>query len=72
MILDQAFEQTRAPELAEVHAASYVKNSISVPSAAMEDSNFSEETQKHWLLPPPQRSQKCFFCLNEIIHELCV
>ena len=43
LTLDEAFEQARALELAEVQAASYMGNSISTPSAAMEDHNFSED-----------------------------
>ncbi|GFT61993.1 uncharacterized protein NPIL_264711, partial [Nephila pilipes] len=44
MTLDQAFEQTRTLESAEVHAASYMGSSFPVQSAAMKTDNFSEGT----------------------------
>ncbi|GFT44533.1 putative retrovirus-related pol polyprotein from transposon opus [Nephila pilipes] len=68
MTLDQAFEQARALELAEVHAAPYLENSASVPSAAMESHNFSEDD----ILPTSAasssslRSQKYFFSRNDV------
>ncbi|GFX40244.1 retrovirus-related Pol polyprotein from transposon opus [Trichonephila clavipes] len=44
MTLDQAFEQARTLESAEVHAASYKGSSFPVQSAAMKTEDFSEET----------------------------
>ncbi|GFS64928.1 putative retrovirus-related pol polyprotein from transposon opus [Trichonephila clavipes] len=44
MTLDQAFEQARTLESAEVHAASYMGSSFPVQSAAMKTEDFSEET----------------------------
>ena len=65
LTLDQAFEQARALELAEVHAASYMGNSISTPSAAMEDHNFPEDALPTSAGSSSSRSQKCFFCGND-------
>ncbi|GFT37457.1 retrovirus-related Pol polyprotein from transposon opus [Trichonephila clavipes] len=44
MTLDQAFEQARTLESAEVHAAFYMGSSFPVQSAAMKTEDFSEET----------------------------
>ncbi|GFS72388.1 uncharacterized protein TNCV_1827821 [Trichonephila clavipes] len=44
MTLDQAFEQARTLESAEVHAASNMGSSFSVQSAAMKTEDFSEQT----------------------------
>lgn len=42
MTLDRAFEQARVLEFVEMHAASYIGNSVAGPSFTMIDHNFSE------------------------------
>ncbi|GFT52189.1 uncharacterized protein NPIL_495871, partial [Nephila pilipes] len=66
MTLDQAFEQARTLESAEVHAASYMGNSFPVQSAAMKTDDFSEETLATSAASSSSRSQKCFFCGNDL------
>ncbi|GFV31464.1 putative retrovirus-related pol polyprotein from transposon opus [Trichonephila clavipes] len=65
MTLDQAFEQTRTLESAEVHAASYMGSSFPIQSAAMKTEDFSEETVAT-SAASSSRSQKCFFCGNDL------
>ncbi|GFY06678.1 putative retrovirus-related pol polyprotein from transposon opus [Trichonephila clavipes] len=65
MTLDQAFEQARSLETAEVHAASYMGSSFPVQSAAMNTEDFSEETVAT-SAASSSRSQKCFFCGNDL------
>ncbi|GFX05058.1 putative retrovirus-related pol polyprotein from transposon opus [Trichonephila clavipes] len=65
MTLDQAFEQARTLESAEVHAASYMGSSFPVQSAAMNTEDFSEETVAT-SVASSSRSQKCFFCGNDL------
>ncbi|GFY26591.1 hypothetical protein TNCV_2879211 [Trichonephila clavipes] len=60
MTLDQAFEQARTLESAEVHAASYMGSSFPVQSAAMKTEDFSEETvATSAASSSSSRSQKC-------------
>ncbi|GFW38255.1 retrovirus-related Pol polyprotein from transposon opus [Trichonephila clavipes] len=67
MTLDQAFEQARTLESAEVHAASYMGSSFPVQSAAMKTEDFSEETLATSAASSfSSRSQKCFFCGNDL------
>ncbi|GFU76137.1 hypothetical protein TNCV_1983921 [Trichonephila clavipes] len=68
MTLDQAFEQARTLESAEVHiAASYMGSSFPVQSAAMKTEDFSEETvATSAASSSSSRSQKCFFCGNDL------
>ncbi|GFT42720.1 retrovirus-related Pol polyprotein from transposon opus [Trichonephila clavipes] len=67
MTLDQAFEQARTLESAEVHAASYMGSSFPVQSAAMETEDFSEETvATSAASSSSSRSQKCFICGNDL------
>ncbi|GFU44215.1 putative isl2eu-2 adi [Trichonephila clavipes] len=66
MTLDQAFEQARTLESAEVHAASYMGSSFPVQSAAMKTEDFSEETVATSAASSSSRSQKCFFCGNDL------
>ncbi|GFV88288.1 putative retrovirus-related pol polyprotein from transposon opus [Trichonephila clavipes] len=68
MTLDQAFEQARTLESAEVHAASYMGSSFPVQSAAKETEDFSEETVATSAASSSSssRSQKCFFCGNDL------
>ncbi|GFW12406.1 uncharacterized protein TNCV_816591 [Trichonephila clavipes] len=63
MTLDQAFEQARTLESAEVHAASYVGSSFPVQSAAMKTEDFSKETVATSAASSSSssRSQTCFF-----------
>ncbi|GFX21450.1 retrovirus-related Pol polyprotein from transposon opus [Trichonephila clavipes] len=65
MTLDQAFEQARTLESAEVHATSYTGSSFPVQSAAMKTEDFSEETvATSAVSSSSSRSQTCFFCGN--------
>ncbi|GFX92370.1 uncharacterized protein TNCV_787161 [Trichonephila clavipes] len=66
--LDQAFEQARTLESAEVYAASYMGSSFPVQSAAMKTEDFSEETVATSAASSSSssRSQKCFFCGNDL------
>ncbi|GFT30801.1 retrovirus-related Pol polyprotein from transposon gypsy [Trichonephila clavipes] len=67
MTLDQAFEQARTLESAEVHAASYMGSSFPVQSATMKTEDFSEETvATSAASSSSSRSQKCFFCGNDL------
>ncbi|GFU38104.1 hypothetical protein TNCV_4328181 [Trichonephila clavipes] len=66
MTLDQAFEQARTLESAEVHTASYMGSSFPVQSAAMKTEDFSEETVATSAASSSSRSQKCFFCGNDL------
>ncbi|GFW84309.1 retrovirus-related Pol polyprotein from transposon 17.6 [Trichonephila clavipes] len=67
MTLDQAFEQARTLESAEVHAASYMGSSFPVQSAAMKTEDFSKETvATSAASSSSSRSQKCFFCGNDL------
>ncbi|GFX64638.1 retrovirus-related Pol polyprotein from transposon opus [Trichonephila clavipes] len=66
MTLDQAFEQARTHESAEVHAASYMGSSFPVQSAAMKTEDFSEETVATSAASSSSRFQKCFFCGNDL------
>ncbi|GFS72378.1 retrovirus-related Pol polyprotein from transposon opus [Trichonephila clavipes] len=68
MTLDQAFEQARTLESAEVHAASNMGSSFSVQSAAMKTEDFSEQTVATSAASSSSssRSQKCFFCGNDL------
>ncbi|GFY21843.1 hypothetical protein TNCV_1169871 [Trichonephila clavipes] len=68
MTLDQAFEQARTLESAEVRAASYMGSSFPVPSAAMKTEDFSDETVATSAASSSSssRSQKCFFCGNDL------
>ncbi|GFW99881.1 retrovirus-related Pol polyprotein from transposon opus [Trichonephila clavipes] len=67
MTLDQAFEQARTLESAEVHAASYMGSSFPVQSAAIKTEDFSEETvATSAASSSSSRSQKCFFCGNDL------
>ncbi|GFW10456.1 putative retrovirus-related pol polyprotein from transposon opus [Trichonephila clavipes] len=67
MTLDQAFEQARTLESAEVHAASYMGSSFPVQSAAMKTEDFSEETVATSAASSSfSRSQTCFFCGNDL------
>ncbi|GFT28214.1 hypothetical protein NPIL_101331 [Nephila pilipes] len=66
MTLDQAFEQTRTIESAEVHAASYMGSSYPVQSAATKTDDFSEETLAASAASSSSRFQKCFFCGNDL------
>ncbi|GFX32209.1 putative retrovirus-related pol polyprotein from transposon opus [Trichonephila clavipes] len=67
MTLDQAFEQDRTLESAEVPAASYMGSSFHVQSAAMKTEDFSEETvATSAASSSSSRSQKCFFCGNDL------
>ncbi|GFT42665.1 retrovirus-related Pol polyprotein from transposon opus, partial [Trichonephila clavipes] len=67
MTLDQAFEQARTLESAEVHAASYMGSSFPVQSAAMKTEDFLEETvATSAASSSSSRSQKCFFCGNDL------
>ncbi|GFW95732.1 retrovirus-related Pol polyprotein from transposon opus [Trichonephila clavipes] len=67
MTLDQAFEQARTLESAEVHAASYMGSSFPVQSAAMKTEDFSEETvATSAASSSSSRSQKCFICGNDL------
>ncbi|GFW75325.1 hypothetical protein TNCV_4189791 [Trichonephila clavipes] len=65
MTLDQAFEQARILESAEVHTASYMGSSFPVQSAAMKTEDFSEETVATSAASSSSRSQKCF-CGNDL------
>ncbi|GFW11244.1 retrovirus-related Pol polyprotein from transposon 17.6 [Trichonephila clavipes] len=65
MTLDQAFEQARTLESAEVNAASYIGSSFPVQSAVMKTEDFSEETVAT-SAASSSRSQKCFFCGNDL------
>ncbi|GFT05382.1 putative retrovirus-related pol polyprotein from transposon opus [Trichonephila clavipes] len=66
MTLDQAFEQARTLESAEVHAASYEKF-IPCTIRSYETSDFSEETvATSAASSSSSRSQKCFFCGNDL------
>ncbi|GFW78278.1 putative retrovirus-related pol polyprotein from transposon opus [Trichonephila clavipes] len=67
MALDQAFEQARTLESAEVHAASCMGSSFPVQSAAVKTEDFSEETvATSAASSSSSRSQKCFFCGNDL------
>ncbi|GFW06178.1 uncharacterized protein TNCV_36541 [Trichonephila clavipes] len=66
MTLDQAFEQARTLESAEVHAASYMGSSFPVQSAAMKTEDFSEETVATSAVSSSSRSQTCFFYGNDL------
>ncbi|GFW91324.1 uncharacterized protein TNCV_737391 [Trichonephila clavipes] len=67
MTLDQAFKQARTLESAEVYAASYMGSSFPVQSAAMKTEDFSEETvATSAVSSSSSRSQKCFFCGNDL------
>ncbi|GFW02169.1 uncharacterized protein TNCV_4144351 [Trichonephila clavipes] len=67
MTRDQAFEQARTLESAEVHAASCMGSSFPVQSAAMKTEDFSEETvATSAASSSSSRSQKCFFCGNDL------
>ncbi|GFW69689.1 retrovirus-related Pol polyprotein from transposon opus [Trichonephila clavipes] len=67
MTLDQAFEQARTLESAEVHAASCMGSSFPVQSAAMKTEDFSEETvATSAASSSSSRFQKCFFCGNDL------
>ncbi|GFS66714.1 retrovirus-related Pol polyprotein from transposon opus [Trichonephila clavipes] len=60
-------EQARTLESAEVHAASYMGSSFPVQSAAMKTEDFSEETiATSAASSSSSRSQKCFFCGNDL------
>ncbi|GFT20641.1 hypothetical protein TNCV_1384911 [Trichonephila clavipes] len=52
MTLDQAFEQARTLESAEVHAASYMGSSFPVQSAAVKQKIFQKKPLQHQRLPP--------------------
>ncbi|GFU85774.1 putative retrovirus-related pol polyprotein from transposon opus [Trichonephila clavipes] len=66
MTLDQAFEQARTLESAEVHAASYIGSSF--PAAATKTEDVSEETVAISAASSScsSRSQKYFFCGNDL------
>ncbi|GFW73116.1 retrovirus-related Pol polyprotein from transposon opus [Trichonephila clavipes] len=66
LTLDQAFEQARTLESAEVHAASYMGSSFPVQSTAMKTEDFSDETVTTSAASSSSRSQKCFFCGNDL------
>ncbi|GFY12164.1 uncharacterized protein TNCV_3097181 [Trichonephila clavipes] len=60
-------EQARTLESAEVHAASYMGSSFPVQSAAVKKEDFSEETvATSAASSSSSRSQKCFFCGNDL------
>ncbi|GFU46246.1 hypothetical protein NPIL_389541 [Nephila pilipes] len=60
-----SYEKVRALELADVHAASYLGNSAAVPSAAMENHNFSEDDVYQFQLLTPRDLKK--LCLLDRI-----
>ncbi|GFX74073.1 transposable element Tcb1 transposase [Trichonephila clavipes] len=67
MTLDQAFEQARTLESAEVHAASYMGSSFPVQSAAIKTEDISEVTvATSAASSSSSRSQKCFLCGNDL------